>query len=142
MKDTLKPGDVHDFRFTVSREKTVPFLYPESPDFTAMPEVFATGFMVGLIEWACLDALRAHLEPGEGSLGTMINVTHLAPTLPGMSVTVRAECERVEGRQIFWKVEARDDLDLIGAGRHGRTVVRWDRFAARLAQKRAALAGG
>lgn len=142
MKDTLRPGDVHEFRYTVPREKTVPFLYPESADFTAMPEVFATGFMVGLIEWACLDALRAHLEPGEGSLGTAIEVTHLAPTPPGMTVVVRVECERVDGRQVWWKVEARDDLDLIGAGRHGRTVVRWDRFAARLAQKRAALAAG
>lgn len=142
MRDTLKPGDVHHFRFTVSRSKTVPFLYPESPDFSAMPEVFATGFMVGLIEWACVDALRAHLEPGEGSLGTLIDVTHEAPTLPGMTVSVRVECERIEGRQIFWKVEARDDLDVIGAGRHGRTVVSWDRFAARLEKKRAALAAG
>ncbi|MBX6322323.1 MAG: thioesterase family protein [Rhodospirillaceae bacterium] len=136
MRDTLKPGAVHDFVFTVPREKTVPFLYPESPDFVAMPEVFATGFMVGLIEWACLDALRPHLEEGEGSLGTFIETTHAAPTLPGMTVRVAATCERVEGRQVWWRVEARDDLDLIGAGRHGRTVVRWDRFAERLEQKR------
>jgi fluoroacetyl-CoA thioesterase len=141
MKDTLKVGAMHEFRFTVPREKTVPFLYPESPDFTAMPEVFATGFMVGLVEWACLDALRPHLDPGEGSLGTAVELTHVAPTLPGMTVTVHVECERVAGRQLWWRVEARDEIDHIGAGRHGRAVVRWDRFAARLDQKRAALAG-
>jgi fluoroacetyl-CoA thioesterase len=140
VKETLKAGAVHEFSYTVPREKTVPFLYPESADFTAMPEVLATGFMVGLIEWACLDALRGHLEAGEGSLGTAIDVTHVAPTLPGMSVRVRVECERVEGRQVWWRVEARDDIDLIGSGRHARAVVRWDRFAARLEQKRQALA--
>ena len=65
MKHVLKPGTVHEFSYRIPRDKTVPFLYPESPDFTAMPEVFATGFMVGLIEWACVQALRAARPPAQ-----------------------------------------------------------------------------
>lgn len=136
MKPTLVPGAVHEFTFEVPVHKTVPHLYPESEDFRAMPEVFATGFMVGLLEWACIDALRPHLEEGEGSLGIGIHVNHTAPTLPGMKVTVTATCRSVEGNRVEWHVAARDDLDPIGEGLHQRAVVRWDRFAAGLEKKR------
>ncbi|WP_425430141.1 thioesterase family protein [Cystobacter ferrugineus] len=54
----------------------------ESAQFLAMPELFATGYMVGLMEWTCMCALELHLEPGEGSLGTRIDVTHVAPSPP------------------------------------------------------------
>ena len=66
MKPSLVPGITHSHRFTVTEAKTVPGLYPESPDFVAMPKVFATGFMVGFIEWACLELLKPHLDEGEG----------------------------------------------------------------------------
>lgn len=136
MKPALRIGDRHVFSYRVPREKTVPFLYSESPDFLVMPEVFATGFMVGLLEWACLDHLRVCLEPGEGSLGIAIDVTHAAPTPPGMTVTVTAVVEAIEGRRISWRLEARDEVDLISAGRHQRMVVAWDRFAKKLDEKR------
>lgn len=141
MKPVLHVGDQHVFSYRVPREKTVPFLYSESPDFTAMPEVFATGFMVGLVEWTCLDHLRVCLEPGEGSLGIAIDVTHTAPTLPGMTVTVTATVEAVEGRRVAWRVSARDEVDPIGEGRHERMVVAWDRFGKKLAAKREAWSG-
>jgi fluoroacetyl-CoA thioesterase len=54
MKPTLKPGLTHRFAFPVPVSKTVPWLYPGSPEFRAMPSVFATGFMVGLMEWTCV----------------------------------------------------------------------------------------
>ena len=57
-----------------------------------MPTVFATGFMVGLMEWTCLKVLAPHLEDGEGSLGVHIDVSHIAATVPGQTVTVDAEC--------------------------------------------------
>lgn len=135
MRASLVPGLCHSLRFTVPRGKTVPFLYPESPLFAAMPEVFATGFMVGLMEWCCLEAIAPHLDPGEGSLGVLVEVTHEAATPPGMTVTVDCRLERVEGRKLLFSVEARDERDLIGRGRHGRSVVSWDRFKARLADK-------
>ena len=63
-----------------------------------MPEVFATGYMVGLMEWTCIQLLAPHLDAGEGSLGTHIDVSHTAATPPGLRVTVDAECTGVHGR--------------------------------------------
>ncbi len=136
MRDTLKVGDVFSWSYKVPMEKTVPYLYPESEEFRKMPEVFATGFMVGLLEWCCIEALKPHLDEGEGSLGTSISVTHNAPTPPGMTVTVTAVCDEIKGKSIFWTVTARDELDLIAEGHHGRHVVTWERFAANLAKKK------
>lgn len=137
MKDTLKPGLTHTHRFTVTDAKTVPNIYPESPDIAAMPRVFATGFMVGLMEWACIDLMRPHLDPGEGSLGIHIDISHTAATPPGMTVTVEAKVEAVDGKRIDFAVVARDELDEIGRGRHRRAVVVEDKFKARVAVKAA-----
>ncbi len=137
MLSTLVPGITNTLHFTVPRDKTVPFIYPENPDFQAMPEVFATGFMVALMEWCCTDSLKPHLEPGEGSLGTMIDVTHEAATPPGLTVTVTCCLEKVEGRRLEFTVEAHDGHDIIGRGCHGRAVVRWDRFNQKVAEKAA-----
>lgn len=140
MKSAIHIGDVHSFNFVVGENKTVPALYPESEIFQSMPNVLATGFMVGLMEWACTDALKNHLEDGEGSLGITIDVNHIAPTLPGQTVTVTVTCDKSEGNRIGWRVSARDEVDLIGEGRHDRAVVRWEGFNRRLAEKRAKLA--
>lgn len=137
MKNSLKPGLTHTHRFTVTDAKTVPSLYPESDVIAAMPRVFATGFMVGLMEWACIELMRPHLDPGEGSLGVHIDVAHTAATPPGMTVTVEARVEAVEGKRIDFTVVARDDLDEIGRGRHRRAVVVEDKFRARVAEKAA-----
>ena len=74
MKPTLQAGLRHQFRYTVPDNKTVPHLYPESESFQQMPQVLATGFMVGLMEWACIEAIKPHLDwPQEQSLGTLVN---------------------------------------------------------------------
>lgn len=135
MKDTLKPGDTATLSFPVPMEKTVPQLYPEAPEFRAMPPVFATGFMVGLMEWTCLKVLQPHLDDGEGSLGIHINVSHGAATVPGQTVTVEAECTEVAGRRVTFHVKAHDGVDLIGEGSHQRMVVPWKRFVARVNEK-------
>ena len=57
MKKSLKPGIKYTHKFRIPASKTVPALYPESEEFLAMPEVFATGFMVGFLEWACIMAI-------------------------------------------------------------------------------------
>ena len=141
MRPSLGPGLSHRLRYTVPRDKTVPFIYPENPDFVAMPEVFATGYMVALMEWCCVEAIKPHLEPGEGSLGTMIDVTHEAATPPGLTVEVVCKLELVEGRKLVFAVEAHDGHDLIGRGRHGRAVVRWDKFNQKVAEKSAKAKG-
>ena len=135
MTHSLLPGLSHSMTFTVPREKTVPFLYPESEQFARMPEVFATGFMVGLMEWCCIDLIAPHLAEGEGSLGTLVDVTHEAATPPGMTVTVEATLERIDGRTLIFNLLARDETDIIGRGRHGRTVVNWQRFTEKVAKK-------
>jgi fluoroacetyl-CoA thioesterase len=135
MKDTLKPGAAARFSYRVPAEKTVPHLYPEAPEFKEMPTVFATGFMVGLMEWTCLKILQPHLDLGEGSLGVHIDVSHTAATLPGQTVTVDAECTKVNGRRVSFHVKAHDGIDMIGEGNHERMIVPWARFVARVNEK-------
>jgi fluoroacetyl-CoA thioesterase len=135
MKSTLEPGLTHRSTYRVPNNKTVPHLYPEVAEFQAMPAVFATGFMVGLMEWSCMQLLAPHLDAGEGSVGVHIDVSHNAATPPGLTVTVDVECVAVEGARISFKVKAHDGLDPIGEGRHQRYVVKWDKFNARLAEK-------
>jgi fluoroacetyl-CoA thioesterase len=135
MKDTLKVGATARLEFKVPANKTVPHLYPEAHEFQVMPTVFATGFMVGLMEWACLKVLETHLDPGEGSLGIHIDVSHVAATVPGQVVTVDAECTGIVGRRVSFKVVAHDGLEKIGEGRHERMIVPWERFVARVNDK-------
>jgi fluoroacetyl-CoA thioesterase len=135
MKATLKPGLTHRLVYTVPENKTVPHTFPESPQIAAMPKVFATGFMIVLMEWTCTELLAPHLDDGEGSVGVHVDVSHLAATPPGMTVTVDAECTQVAGQKISFKVKAHDGMDLIGEGRHERFVVAWEKFNARVAAK-------
>lgn len=141
MKPTLKPGIEHEFCFRVPQTKTVPSLYPESPEFQEMPEVFATGFMVGLLEWTCVRAINPHLDwPNEQTLGTSVDISHSAATPPGLLVTARTALIEVEGRRLTFEVEAHDGVDLITQGTHERFVIDRERFAARMEEKLARLA--
>jgi fluoroacetyl-CoA thioesterase len=141
MKPSLQPGLKHSFSYMVPATKTVPNLYRESPQLQAMPDVFATGFMVGLMEWTCVQLLEPHLDAGEGSLGVHIDVSHKSATPPGMTVTVDAECVEVRGPRARFKVVAHDGIDEIGAGTHERFIVSWERFNRGIAAKRAKAAG-
>ena len=137
MKDTLSVGLKHRFEFKVPEDKTVPHLYPEAPLFQAMPDVLATGYMVGLLEWTCIQLLEPHLDEGEGSLGIHVDVSHQAATPPGLTVTTDVEVTDVRGPRVRFDVRAHDGIDLIGDGRHERFIVKWDRFNARVDGKRA-----
>ncbi|MBI5549877.1 MAG: thioesterase family protein [Desulfobacterales bacterium] len=136
MKDTLKPGIEHSFTFPITAAKTVPALYPEAEEFRAMPEVFATGYMVGFIEWTCIQAVNPHLDwPREQTVGTRIEVSHLAATPPGLSVTAKVRLVEVEGRRLVFEVEAWDDIDLIARGQHERFVIDKAKFDGKLKGK-------
>mgnify|MGYP001235111516 CR=1 FL=1 len=137
MKPGLTIGARGAFRHRIGAEHTVPRLYPESAAFRAMPEVLATGYMVGLMEWACIEQLRPWLDEGEGSLGTHVDVSHVAATPPGMTVEVETEVTGVDGKFVWFAVRAHDGKDMIGEGRHQRAVVRWDRFVPRVEAKAA-----
>ena len=133
MKDTLRPGIRASHTFTIPTSKTVPALYPEAPEFVAMPEVFATGFLVGFLEWACIKAVNPHLHwPEEMTLGTHIDVSHEAATPPGREVTATVELVEVDGRRLVFTVEAHDGVAVISRGRHQRHIIQRDKFLARL----------
>jgi fluoroacetyl-CoA thioesterase len=137
VKPSLTAGLKHSFSYRVPPTKTVPHLYDEAPQLQVMPDVFATGFMVGLMEWTCVQLLEPHLDEGEGSLGTHIDVSHKSATPVGFTVTVEAECIELRGPRAKFKISAHDGMDEIGAGTHERFVVSWDRFKRGVAVKEA-----
>ena len=131
MKDSLRAGLEHRLTFEVPASKTVPALYPESPEFQQMPEVFATGFLIGLLEWACIQLVNPHLDwPAEQTLGIHIDVSHAAATPPGLQVTVAARLTQVDRRHLTFEVQAHDGVDLISRGTHQRAVINAARFNA------------
>jgi len=137
MKDTLRPGIRYEHKFVVPPSKTVPFLYPESEEFVSMPEVFATGFLVGFLEWSCIKAINPHLDwPNEQTVGTHIDVSHEAATPPGLEVSATVELIEVEGRKLVFTVEAHDGVDLISKGRHERFVINKEKFDAKVNAKK------
>jgi fluoroacetyl-CoA thioesterase len=136
MKETLKPGIKFEHRLIVAPSKTVPALYPDAQEFLAMPEVFATGFLVGFLEWACIKAVNPHLDwPLEQTLGTHIDVSHEAATPPGLEVTASVELIAVEGRKLIFAVSAHDGVDLISRGRHERFVINKNKFDIKIGAK-------
>jgi fluoroacetyl-CoA thioesterase len=138
LKETLKPGIRYRHKFLLPPTKTVPALYPEAPEFLVMPEVFATGFLVGFLEWACIKAVIPHLDwPEEQSLGIHIDVSHEAATPPGLEITASVELIAVQGRKLTFTVSAHDGVDLISQGRHQRFVINKKKFDAKVAAKAA-----
>ncbi|MDO8990909.1 MAG: thioesterase family protein [Sideroxyarcus sp.] len=136
MKESLKPGLKYEHKFLVPSSKTVPALYPEAEEFLAMPEVFATGYMVGFLEWACIKCINPHIDwPREQTVGTQINVTHEAATPPGLEVTASVELVEVDGKRLVFQVEAHDGVDLISRGRHERFVINREKFDAKVGEK-------
>jgi fluoroacetyl-CoA thioesterase len=136
MKDSLQPGLTFEFQYLVPEDKTVPCLYPESPEFQQMPRVLATGFMVGLFEWACIRALNPYLDwPREQTVGIHVDLNHLAPTPPGLVVTVKGLLEKVEGRKLTFSLVADDGVDKISHGHHERFVIDAAKFNAKVMAK-------
>ncbi|MHB1044215.1 MAG: thioesterase family protein [Eubacteriales bacterium] len=136
MKDTMQPGLTYEFKFTVPENKTVPQLYPESPEFQVMPRVLATGFMVGLFEWTCIQAVNPHLDwPAEQTVGIDVKFSHLAATPPGLTVTVKVKLEKVEGKKLTFSIVADDGVDKISEGTHERFIINAAKFNAKAEAK-------
>ena len=132
MKDSLRPGLTARLDYIVPAERTVPNLLPEASEFAVMPEVLATGYLVGILEWTCMRALIGHLDDDEATLGVHVDVSHDAPTPPGAPLTVEVELVAVEGRDLTFVVQARDESAVVSRGRHRRAVIRTSRFEERL----------
>jgi len=131
----LSVGDRTDFHYVIPPDKTVPDLYPESPEFQSIPAVFATGFMVGLMEWACIRHLHPTLPSDMSSVGVHIDSSHIAASLPGMGVHVTCTVTSASERRVTWKVTAHDDHELIGEGTHSRAVINPEKFMSRVMAK-------
>jgi len=140
MTTPIAVGQSHTMTYRVPADRCVPDVLPESPEFQTVPRVFATAYLVAAMEWACMEALRPHLEPGQCSVGVHVDLSHTAATLPGMEVRYECTVTEVDGRTVWWRVEAFDDLGPVGSGRHARAVLDQSRFEAGV-DKRAGLAG-
>lgn len=99
--------------------------------------VFATPMLMALMENAAINALGEKLPPEQTTVGTKVEVVHLAATPIGMFVTARAELVLVDGRQLVFEITAEDDTGLVGRCRHERFVVERERFLAKVEQKQA-----
>jgi predicted thioesterase len=125
----IKPGATGHAELVVGTNDTAPRVG------SGRIAVMATPVMINLMEAAALDAVEHLLPEGKQSLGTRLDVTHIAATPIGMKVTATAKVIEVEGRNLLLEVSARDEIDVIGEGRHERVVVTVDRFQARINEK-------
>ena len=126
---TLAPGLTGRSELVVGEEHTAPRVG------SGKVRVLATPVMINLFEAAALDAVDQHLPAGYQSLGTVLNVRHIAATPVGMKVFSVARIIRVEGRTVYLAVEARDERELIGDGLHERVVVNVEKFSQRVEKK-------
>jgi fluoroacetyl-CoA thioesterase len=130
MKPTLAPGITTTREFAVDRERTIDFMGEDA-------RVYATPMLVRDIEVTCRELLLAHLDPGEDSVGTRVEIDHLAATLLGMKVAITATLAELKGRAAIFDVSASDGLDTICRGRHARFIANVEQVKQRLLQKRA-----
>jgi len=138
MSPLLQPGITFEWAYVVPPRATVPQLYHDTPFCRDMPDVLATGYMVGMMELACVNGIMSYVDwPREQSLGVSVSFSHLAATPPGMTLTIKGEVIEVEGRRVKFRVEAWDGVDKITEGEHERMIIAPDKFNARLAQKKA-----
>lgn len=98
-------------------------------------DVFATPMMVALIEQTCLESVLPCLEEGQGTVGTLVNVSHVSATPVGMRVWCESELTEVDRRRLVFKVKAYDEAGLIGEGTHERFVIDTEKFMAKISAK-------
>ena len=112
------------------------------PEFTAaalksgLLEVLATPIMIAWMEECCMECVQPQLDEGFGTVGTLVNVTHEAPTPVGGEVTISCFLRQVDGRRLVFAVEASDKGGIIGRGTHERFIVDGQKFQAKCDKKK------
>jgi predicted thioesterase len=129
MKSSPKVGAIGEVQFTVEKQYIIGFADEQ------MPAVLATPWLIWFLERAAREAIDPCLEPDERTVGTHIDVRHLAPTPPGQRVTCRARVVHSEKTGVSLQVEAWDEQELIARGMHERRIIRCERFAKRVQAK-------
>ena len=128
MKASLASGVQSSRVLTVDRDRTIGFMGEGA-------RVYATPALVRDIEMLCRDLLLEHLDPGEDSVGTRVEIDHIAATLLGMTVELSVRVLEVAGRGVTFEFEGRDSVEPICRGRHSRFIVDLSKSAQRLAAK-------
>jgi fluoroacetyl-CoA thioesterase len=134
MKESLRPGVSRVNRIEIDRDRTIGFMGEEG-------RVYGTPYLVRDIEMTCRQLILDHGDTGDDSVGTDVAIKHLAPTLLGMSVEIKVTVTAVEGRKLAFEISAKDNIDQICTGTHGRFVVDVNKTIERLKAKAAKLAG-
>jgi predicted thioesterase len=127
---TVPIGTRAEQKFLVTSESAITFLGADGP------RVLSTPHMIGRMEMTCRDVVKPLLDAGFDTVGTHVDVYHLAAAPIGAVVTFTAEVTAVDGRRIQFRVEAWDEKEKIGQGTHERAVINVAKFATRLAEKR------
>ena len=135
MRDSLKAGVAGTATIAIDRDRTIDFMGEKA-------RVYATPMLVRDIEIACRDLLGQHLDAGEDSVGTRVEIDHIGATLLGMQVTLTVRVAEVNGRGVVFEVEGRDAVEPIVRGKHARFVVDVAKTGQRLAAKAAKARGG
>jgi len=133
--DTIKPGLIAEENDTVTDKNTAISLG------SGGLAVFATPAMIALMEKAALNAIAPCLPPGWSTVGTEVHIKHTAPTPVGMKVCTKAELLSIDGRNLYFKVEAFDETGIIGEGTHNRFIIDEKKFMAKTESKKEPKAG-
>ncbi len=129
MSSVFQPGMTHEIAVKTKPEDSAQKFYPHLPD------VFATPFLVGLMERVSAELINQHLQPGEQSVGIAMDLKHMAATPLGMEIRVKTEVTAVEGRKLTFRLEAYDEVEKIGEANHERFIIQATKFSARVADK-------
>ena len=129
MKDTLRPGITGEQRLTVQPQDAISFMGPDIPGVLASPR------MLLLMEHAARECVLPHLLPGFDTVGVGFEFEHCAAAPIGSTVVATAEVLAIDGRKVQFKIEARDEVEVIGRGKHVRAIVEITRFAQRMREK-------
>jgi fluoroacetyl-CoA thioesterase len=127
----IEPGLTGEMTLIVQESDTARYSGGES-----LPPVFSTPRVIGLLERTSHNTILPFLAEGQGSVGAVVNIRHLAATPIGFTVRTRAEVLEVEGRRVKFKVEAWDNLEKIAEGEHERLIIEMGRFIDRVEKKR------
>jgi len=140
MNDTGIPlpqaGLRHSEHLVVRPLHTVPEIDDAWPGFRDMPPVFATAVMIGFVEQTCIEALRPYLSAGQRTVGTHVDISHVAATPVGMTVTAEVELIACDGKRLRFRVRCSDEAGLIGEGTHDRAIINFETFWRRVLKKK------
>lgn len=130
---SLTPGLIGEMRFVIQPSDTA-----SAVGGSSLPPVLSTPHLVGLLETTAHRAIQPFLEAGQSSVGSLINIKHLAATPDGMEIRIRVELLAVDGRKLRFNVEAWDEIEKIAEGEHERFIIDSARFSERVEKKQQA----